>query len=182
MPMIEISDSDFARMKRIAEPFVDTPKTIVSKLLDHFEARSTGTDVKPSKRSEHVEVYPFEAPPPLVHVKFISGVIGQNSPKTQSWDAMVALCLELCLEYRDDVEWISHQIDLNIVRGKKTDEGYKYLKEKDVSYQRVSAQHAASVIGKCSKLLGEGAYVDFIWRQKEDAYAPGKIAGLSSLG
>ena len=178
MPAIDISEEDFKRMQRLAEPLVDTPTTLVTKLIDAFE-KSREAQVNHQKSPTDVKVYSFDAPPPLVHVKFISGVIGSVAPRKASWDSMTALCLELMSDHSQDVKFIARTIDLNVVEGKKVDEGYKYLSNKNLSYQGVSAAHAAKVIGKTARHLRVGAFVDFIWREKEEAFAPGQIGALS---
>lgn len=179
MPTIEISDEDFARMQRLAEPLIDTPTSFVSKMLDRFEDSESNSTSGVSKTPGFLGVFPFDSAPPLVHVKLISGIIGVRSPKKASWDSMVALCLEMVTEQQVGIEQVGTLIDLNVVGGKKSNEGYKFLPKLNRSYQGVSAQHAATVIGKTARFLREGAHVDFVWRQKEGAHAPGQTAALS---
>lgn len=179
MPIIEISEGDFRRMQRLAEPLVDTPTTLVTKLLDVYEVSQKQSKLVGNTKRESENIFSFDAPPPLVHVKFLSGVIGTHSPERATWDSMVALCLKLVRQSISDIGTLNATIDLNVVKGKKVDEGYKFLPELDLSYQGVSAQHAASVIGKTARFLREGAFVDFVWREKDGAYAPGKYGALS---
>lgn len=174
MPQIEISDGDFLRLQAIAVPLVDTPASVVNRLLDMHDGQTTE-----DKKSKNIKVYGFDAPPPLVHVKFISGIIGVHQPEKQNWDSMVNLSVKLTHKQEKSVERLAKILDLNIAKGLKDDEGYKYLPDLKLSYQGVSAKHAAKVIGNAARYLKEGAHVDFVWRQKDGAFAPGQIAALS---
>lgn len=180
MPSIEITDRDFKRMQRLAEPLVHTPTTLVTEMLDVFEEHKKNADSHRSNSKEAIKSYSFEAPPPLAYAKFLSGMIGVRQPEKANWNSMAALCLELVLEQRNmSPEQAGKLIDLNVQKGRKVDSGYKYIEKFDISYQGVSAEHAALVIGKTARFLGEAAYVDFIWRERDDAFAPGKAAALS---
>lgn len=179
MPTIEITEPDFKRMQLLAEPLVDTPASLFTKMLDVFEKHGKNLVSSLASSNRETKVYSFDAPPPLVHVKVISGLIGTSTPRKANWDSMVALCLELVLEQNVSPERAGTLIDLNIKRGRKVDEGYKYLEDSNVSYQGVSAKHAALIIGKTARFLRSGAHVDFIWREREDAFAPGKVGALS---
>ena len=37
-PVIRISESIYERLQELATPFVDTPASIIERLLDHYEA------------------------------------------------------------------------------------------------------------------------------------------------
>ncbi|WP_040818139.1 T4SS efffector SepA family protein [Litoreibacter arenae] len=174
MPNIEISDADFLRLQAIAVPLVDTPASVVSGLLDMHESQTIG-----GEKPKNVQVYGFDSPPPLVHVKFISGMIGLHQPEKQNWDSMVNLSVKLTHKQEKSVERLAKILDLNITDGFKDDEGYKYLPDLKLSYQGVSAKHAAKVIGNAARFLNEDARVDFVWRQKDGAFAPGQVAALS---
>lgn len=51
-----------------------------------------------------------------------------------------------------DADFIKNKSTLNIVSGKKTDKGYKYLEELDISYQGVSTNKAIQEIVSLTKL------------------------------
>lgn len=38
MPTVELSDADFKRLQAIAVPFVDTPSSVINRLIDLYEA------------------------------------------------------------------------------------------------------------------------------------------------
>ena len=171
---IEVFPADFARLQKLAVPLVDTPASVVSRLLDAYEKGAVREEAGAA-----VMVSKFENPPPQAHTKVLSGKIGIHEPEKATWDAMVSLCFRLVAKKFMDVAAAGTRIGLNTTEGKKTDEGYKYVADLNASYQGVSAQHAAKVIGSTARILGEDAYVDFIWREKEDAHAPGRIGSLS---
>src|SRR5713226_268406 len=42
MPMIDLSQQSFDELKELAEPFVDTPDTVIQRLLDAYHANGAG--------------------------------------------------------------------------------------------------------------------------------------------
>ncbi len=52
MPVIEISDSLFARLQKLAVPLVDTPVTVIERLLGSFEAPK-GKPARPRDSQSH---------------------------------------------------------------------------------------------------------------------------------
>ncbi len=47
MPNIDLSQENFDKLKQLAEPFVDTPDTVIQRLLDAYHANGTSTAGRP---------------------------------------------------------------------------------------------------------------------------------------
>ena len=47
MPTIELSETTFDRLKELAEPLVDTPETVISRLVDGYLSAERGNGAKP---------------------------------------------------------------------------------------------------------------------------------------
>lgn len=58
MPTIEVSSRTLTRLQGIAEPLVDTPDTVIGRLLDHYESSQTA----PHKGPKRVSQRRFRAP------------------------------------------------------------------------------------------------------------------------
>lgn len=183
MPTVEMDQVIYERLQEIATPFVDTPATVIQRLLDMYDERlasdsSDDAGRGGSNESSAAEVYDFYGAPPLVHVKLVAGSIGGAEPSVRSWDGMVSLAFSLVQKRTKSVSKTKSILDLNAVEGCKSDDGYKFVENLNASYQGVSAQHAAKVISNAARFLQLEAVVDFHWRNKPEAYAPGKFATL----
>src|SRR2546422_4546834 len=47
MPTIDLSQQSFDKLKELAEPLVDTPETVIQRLLDAYHANGAGTAPRP---------------------------------------------------------------------------------------------------------------------------------------
>ncbi|RUZ22716.1 hypothetical protein EN949_19195, partial [Mesorhizobium sp. M7A.F.Ca.US.007.01.2.1] len=147
MQRIEISDADYERLKALAEPFVDTPATVIGRLLDRYSGHSDqkkGTEANPLPMM-------FTEIPPLTHAKFLDGNLDGKSPEKKAWDAFLVVALNAALEKLNDLDELRKVSGANLKNGRKEDEGYKYLAEKKYSYQGVSAEDAMKIVQRLCK-------------------------------
>jgi len=180
MPIIEISETDFQRLQKIAVPLIDTPKTVLTKLLDSYEkANSAQLPKTPNGRARApvaVEEFGPSNIPPLTHAKLMAAQFGKFVPEKTSWDSLVQLALTRVMEKCKDARELQRLSGANLVGGEKHDEGYKHLGSQGFSYQGVSAEDAAKIVVRCAKALGCAAFFEFEWRDKEGAFKPGQRA------
>lgn len=181
-PNIEISDTDFERLQQLATPFVDTPASVISRLLDEHllkdeKQKQTPQTNRPSYHSENL--------PSLRHTKVISGKLNGKRPKKNQWNSLVELALQEANSMGkidlDSLNVLKSKCNLNVVKGNKTDQGYAYISDIDISYQRVSAEHAGNVLTMFANWLNSQLEIEFEWRQNEDAFRPGERAIIRQL-
>ena len=67
---------------------------------------------------------------------------------------------------------------VNLVKGKKNDEGYNHLPDINVSVQGQDANGACRGIVTAAQALGLEVNIGFMWRHKEGAPFPGERARL----
>jgi hypothetical protein len=177
MPTIEISDTDFQRLQKIAVPLIDTPKTVLTKLLDSYE-KANGAQVPngPARAPVAVEQFGPGNIPPLTHTKLMAAQFDNAAPEKTSWDSLVQLALTRVMEKCKDARELQRLSGANLVGGEKHDDGYKHLASHGFSYQGVSAEDAAKIVVRCAKALGRSAFFEFEWRDKEGAFKPGQRA------
>lgn len=60
---IKISDSIFERLQRLATPFIDTPESVIQRLLDHCESSSLQADSPSPSTLGHSETHRFVEDP-----------------------------------------------------------------------------------------------------------------------
>lgn len=176
MPTIEITDSDFQRLQKIAIPLVDTATTVVTRVLDIYENYfSTADRSASSEGQEEIERigYSIDNLPPLSHTRFMGGQFAGEIPRKPKWDSFVCLALSVAFRKCQSVNELRRISGANIVEGFKDTEGYKLIDEYNFSYQGVSAERAAEISIQCAKALKCEMWFEFVWRDKEEAYRPG---------
>jgi hypothetical protein len=180
MPTIEITDHDFARLQKVAIPFIDTPATAFTKVMDAFEGNNTivGPALALVRTECALPVYHHDNLPPLTHTKLLEARFGDVQPEKSSWDALVRLALVEVRKKVGTIQDLRKMAAANVVEGRKDDEGYKFLPEHGFSYQGVSAEDAVKIVFRCAKGLKVDFSAEFEWRSKEDAYRPGERARL----
>lgn len=170
---IDISDSDFPRLQALAEPFVDTPGSVVSKLLDMFEQTQSGSLPRLSSTPQS-GVYALESLPPLTHAKVMGGHFGGTKPAKQNWDSFVRHALVEVLKKSGSVDELRRLSSANVREGRFEEQGYKYVPEHRFSFQGVSAEDAVKIIGRCARAMSAPFEIEFVWRDKPDAHRPGE--------
>jgi hypothetical protein len=98
----------------------------------------------------------------------------EMAPDKINWDALVRLALTQVLDQFKTLKELRRCSGANVVQGKKSDDGYKFLASHGFSYQGVSAEDAAKIVIRCASALNCGLYFEFEWRNKEGAFRPGK--------
>ncbi len=179
MPSIEISSTDFQRLQSIAEPLVDTSKSVVTKLIDFYEKNLSVShpDISSGSASE-ASAFSADSLPPLAHAKLMAAQFNGLTPEKTNWDSLVRLALTQVIQTYKSAKELHRVSGANVVDGKKEIEGYKYLAPYSFSYQGVSAEDAAKIIVRCAKALGCSAAFEFEWRDKEAAYRPGELGAV----
>ena len=180
MPTIEISDTDFKRLQKIAVPLVDTTATAFSRLLDYYEGDSGAPpDAAPPTPQGPALIFGAKNVPPMVHTKLLDGRFDGRAPEKVNWDGLVRMALVSTIDSCGSAKELHRLSGANVVSGTKVTDGYKHVPSHDFSYQGVSAEGAVDIVVRCAKALGRGAHVEFEWRNKDGAHRPGERAVLS---
>lgn len=147
--------------------------------------RNVGTEIsRPIQTSKHtiaenrdistrdaVENFDPEDTPDLRFAKLEYAKFGGNS--VNNWNELVRLGIETCLNSGISIDELK-RIDIPVIEGTKVDEGYRPLRNFDVSFQYVSANHAWRIALAMAKKLKAEIEVSFRWRYKDKAAYPGK--------
>ncbi|PTX05347.1 T4SS efffector SepA family protein [Pararhodobacter aggregans] len=177
MPTIEITDLDFARLQKIAVPFVDTPATVFTRVMDAFESLAARRPSAPNQAPD-VTIYFHDTLPPLAHTKFLSGAFDGVQPDKMTWDAILRLALVAAMKQVGSIAELRRVSGANVVSGQKSDDGYKFVTGNGFSYQGVSAEDAVKIVFRCARSLKVDFTAEFEWRSKDEAYRPGERGRL----
>jgi hypothetical protein len=177
MPDITIEKSTFERLQRHARPLVDTPDTVIVRALDALDRFSAGQT--PAERGAGTErVIDPRALPRLTHTKVLDAVIDGKSVPKPNWNLLLDEMLRRGKASVGTYEKLRQICPVNMVKGRKEDEGYSYLSDIGISVQGQDANGACRAAVVAAQTLGIELEIGFMWRLKEAAAFPGERARI----
>jgi len=197
---ITISDSNFKRIQKISEPLVDSVDSVLERLLDAYERNrqdeakvGTSADTRLATAYLGIEVvkqasglvqgeYDSFDPPDLTHTGINSAKFGGAQVNSPNWNVMLEIAIRQAVRKLGSVEALRKVVPINVMDGKKTDQGYRYLADVNVSVQGQSAKDAWKATAKIARRLGRTVHVQFYWQNKEGAEHPGEIGIFRIVG
>lgn len=187
MPSVTIEQSTFERLQNHAEPFVDTPDSVIVRALDALEdehAPTRGDVSKPlsAPSDDLMWLVPDEPLPDLKHARLLNAVVARRPVVGANWNNVLRHLLQLAVDEGHSVGEIRRLCAVNLVAGRKEDEGYRHLAEAGISYQGLNANAAAAAAVELAKRTGVALELDFEWRRKPQALHPGRRARLHLSG
>jgi hypothetical protein len=184
MPTITISQVLFERLQKHAIPFVDTPETTISKAFDVLEqskGRGLRNNAPNGRGGSHIQQFDPTRPPDLTFAKLVAATFNGESIKPANWKRLLETAIIYAGNQITEFGKLQRIAAVNIVKGKKEDEGYHYLPRLDISVQGQDANAAFRGAMLLAQNLQCPFEVSFIWRNKEGAKHPGQ-AGAMSFG
>ena len=186
MNTIHLSDPVFARLQGFVVPLVDTPDTVLTRLMDAFDAAGDGKGL-PLSTGDAVPVQcdPF-ALPDLRHTKLVSAALDGVALTHPSWNAVVQGLLLVLIERAevDQVLRTADQCGVRLLATEKLDEGFTRLasvpgRDLPMSYQGLSAMPAAKAAVALACCINYDLEIVFQWRaSKPGALHPGRFGEL----
>ncbi len=185
MTSIEISDSLFARLQKLAVPLVDTPVTVLERLLANYEAQTgqvsaVATQPQRGENQSQRQAFDTRTPPSLRHTRIITADFAGR--KADGWNSLVHAAHIEAVRRLGSVEAVRRITTSQMIFGRPTSEhekkGYRYVAEINACIQNVDAEHAWSNTFRLAKTLKAPVEVDFEWLQKNEAAHPGKQGRL----
>lgn len=175
MPTIPISDESLAILQRYAVPLVDTVDTAIRK-MDELIRNGAG----PSAPEADVTERRITARdlPRLTHTKMLDASIGGIQLSRPNWNGVLDETLRRVMQEVKDFGKLRAICPVNMVKGKKNDEGYNHLADINVSVQGQDANGACRGIVTAAQALGLEVNIGFMWRHKKGAAHPGERARL----
>ncbi len=187
MLSIEIPDSLFARLQKLAVPLVDTPVTVIERLLSGYEsqaAQAGASGVKPEqqegRRPQPGSEFEPGTVPGLRHTRIIAAEFAGR--KADGWNNLVHVVYIEAVRRLGSVEAVRRISTAKMMLGRASSErakaGYGYVAEISACIQNVDAVHAWSNAFCLAKALRVPVEVEFEWLQKSEAAHPRKTARL----
>lgn len=174
---IKISVATYRRLEKAAR-LEETADTVINRALDALEQRSTPPPEPEENEPERVWQPPPSNLPNLKHTKVLKASIGNNMFESPRWNELVR---EMLIEAnaRGYPPAQLQGLGVNLVSGKKLDEGYSPIPEIGVSMQGLSATNSGMVLVALARKASIRLQIDLVWRNKRGAAHPGKYARIS---
>ena len=178
MPEISIEQSTFERLQSHAKPLVDTVDSVINRGLDALE-RLEAQPTPVGNGQDNERIIDPRSLPNLTHTKILDTAIDGERPSRPNWNALLDEMLRRGMTHFSSFEKLRQACPVNIVQGKKDDEGYGYLPEIDISVQGQDSNGACRGIVTLAQRLGIGLDISFMWRLKDKAAFPGQRGRLT---
>jgi len=177
MAEITIEHSTFERLQRHAKPLVDTTDSVLNRALDALE-KQIGPSVKVETSATSERRIDPRRLPKLTHTKVLEATIDQERIAKPNWNRLLDRILIESMRRLQDFRKLHQLCPVNMVEGRKEDEGYGYLTEIDISVQGQDANAACRTIVAAAQGLNIELDIAFMWRPKNGAEYPGEHAHL----
>jgi hypothetical protein len=184
-PQINISQSLFEKIKGLAEPFVDTPESVITRCVEHYEkSQGAAKDIlipAPGVNGPTM-IFPPDAPPDLTFTRILSvklkGVLQQKG--NLYWNALMYDVINHAGFLLKSPEKLKQLILVNYVDGEgRAKQGYRFLQAAGLSVQGQDANSAWRATYHIAKALEMSLDIVFMWENKDKALHPGKTGQMT---
>ena len=173
MPSIEITANAMDYLKSLAEPFVDTPATVLDRIIEQHRklaaARSTASE--PFKSA--APAYGIESLPPLLHSKIEAATIDGKSVTRPKWSVIVEEMVRTAAKKGNSPSQIAAAMSANTELKERSDTGFVFIRDAGLSFQKMDANRSCKAILGISRRFRIPVSIDFFWRDDPNAYSPG---------
>jgi hypothetical protein len=178
MPQINVQDQTFERMQKHAKPFVDSPDTIINLALDALERAGNPAAPLIADHTKGERRIDPRMLPNLTHTKVLDASIEGETIARANWNSLLDEMLRRSMKQVGTFDRLKQLCPVNVVKGRKEDEGYTHLSDINVSVQGQDANGACRAVVTAAQGLGVAIDIGFMWRHKEGAAHPGERARL----
>ncbi|MFC1541271.1 T4SS efffector SepA family protein [Candidatus Latescibacterota bacterium] len=176
-PVIRISEPIYDKLQSIAAPFIDTPASVIERLIDFYEVNSDNKTFSPTfelQQNVHtqdiLELNP-DNPPNLTHTKIIEATFGDDD--AYNWNDLVRIAHSIAKMKTGSFEELKRISTSRIINGYYTDRGYIYYKDIGMSIQSVNSNEAWKDTLNLAKKLNIHIKVIFQWLNNRGSSNPG---------
>lgn len=169
-PSVPLTSETFIRLQSHAEPFLDTPETVINRALDALESCS-GVLSQTTKFTQ----YDAASPPSLTHTKVLSIELGGERfvPNETYWNYLLFALARKAAAMGRSAKEVKALVAVNAVLGEKNDNGYRFIPEAGISVQGQDSNGAWKGIHNLATSLGVSVDVSFEWYDNPKAANPG---------
>ena len=182
MKEIRVDDSTYERLGNHAQPF-ETEDEVINRALDALDQQADSpalTTVSGTDSERWID--PLRLPD-MMFTKVLDATIQGKMVTRPNWNRLLLTMVRLAHAHTRNFEELTRLFPtINLVRGQKVDQGYRYLSDIGVSVQGQPANSACTSVVMTAQQLGIALDIGFMWRDKEDAAHPGDRARIQTTG
>lgn len=172
MPAIDITSAAMEYLKSLAEPFVDTPASVLDRIIDQHRKIGTAAVNVPTSSPARSQ-FKIESLPPLLHSKIEAATIDGKPVSRPKWSVMVEEMVRAAAFRRNGGSQIAAAMNANTVLKERTDTGFVFVKEAGLSFQKMDANRSCNTVLSISRQFEVPVSIDFFWRDDPNAHSPG---------
>ena len=182
MPQINVSQSFYEKIKGLAEPFVDTPESVLTRCVDFYIANHGETKATAAKpESAAPMVFPADAPPDLTFSRPVAieldGEIFEK--KDLYWNALMLDVVKRAAQKLNSPVKLKQLILVNYMDGEGPEkQGYRFIPSAGLSVQGQDSNAAWKAVMHIIKATNMSINVTFVWENKDKAAYPGKTGRM----
>lgn len=179
---IQLSDATFAKLERLAKPFVNpTPESVVDGLANAELDRRADTDGEATGRAlagqQVVQLQP-DRHDSLTHARLLSATVGGKELHRPKWNSLLDHLHVLGRQRLGSFDGLRKISGAHLKDGRYEESGFHYLPEANISIQGVDANLAWDHSLGIARHLQVAIEAKFEWRNKEGAVRPGQVGIL----
>ena len=176
-PIIRISEPVYDRLQSIAVPFIDTPASVIERLIDLYEVNSNIVPSSYAEKRENIQnrdimTFDPENPPNLIHTRIIEAQFGEMD--ATNWNDLVHAAHRLGKKNAGSIKNLEKISTSKIMDGCYTERGHVYYKDIDMSIQSTNSNDAWKNTLNLAQKLNVNVRAIFIWRRNKGASNPGE--------
>ena len=181
MPNINVSTSLYDKLKGLADPFSDTPESVITRCVEFYISNKAGHKPAPAPAAEDGSPLPFPADgaPDLRFTRPLAITLDGDKFEKQElyWNPLLFEMVRRAAK-KLPADKLNQSILVNHTPGKVEEGGYHYIEEADLSVQGQAANAAWKAIMHLAQAAGMKVDVTFLWETKDKAAHPGKTARM----
>ena len=120
--------------------------------------------------------------PNMKHTKVLEAKVAGMAVKKPRWNTLLEMMVRSAMNRGITCDEICRLYPISMVAGQKTDEGYRYLYDIDISIQGQEANTACRAIAALAQNLDIALDIGFEWRDNPDAAYPSQRGRLKIPG
>ncbi len=174
MPTIRISDGTFRALQEMAEPLVDTPGSVIDRLVREHRER-TGATVEPEQdpRTAPARAFDPASPPGLTHTMIDKASVDGKPLERLRWANVLLHVIKAVGARGYSGQALVDSLNINARTDVFEERGYKHYPELGLSIQGQAAQDAWRETARLALQHSIPLEIAFHWRDKPAADYPG---------